>query len=359
MTGNVINIKNENLGGKHVLITGANGFIGRRLFAALIQAKAKVTVLLRSGHDQGYFVTKGAKVIICKLAPSAKLDAALRGQEVLFNLAYDMRAGGQANMHAFSSILDSAKRGGVKRIIHTSSIVVYDDWPNGQINETAPISTVSGGDYRQTKIAMETKLLGGKIAAAILQPTIVYGPGSPQWTLSPLAALRKGTVALPDPVGICPAVFVDDVVNSAILAANLPDLAQERFIISGPDRSTWEDFFQGYAKMTKSGEVMRVPLSELQALVPTPPLMDANPGIPVAARISATVRRIVGSRRFDRVLARLRNRRSKRGPIYPDQYSLDLYAANPIISSEYAFSRLGYEPKFDLEAGMSEISKSI
>lgn len=342
-----------NLQGVRVLVTGANGFIGRPLVAGLIDAGAKVTVLLRAAHGRGYFTSLGADVVVCKLVPGPALERALADQDMVFHFAYDVRASGADNLAAFSALYEGALRCGITRFVHASSIVVYDDWPNGQITETSAISTGDGGDYRQTKIAMERRLLEGDIPVAILQPTIVYGPGSPLWSTAPQAALRRGPVVLPDPVGICPAVHVDDVVTAALQAAALPDLGQERFIITGPDAPTWADFYQGHARLIGTGSIKLVPVARLQAEIPMPPETGGQSGPSVAARISATLRRLLGSRRFEQVIGFLRSRKSGTGPVYPDPHMLALYGAMPDVSSACAQSRLGYDPRIDLGIGLS------
>lgn len=355
MIENCASNESTDLKGMRAVVTGANGFIGRRLVAGLLAANAKVTVLLRSPHDRGYFVAVGADVAICKLTPGPELDAVLNGQTTLFHFAYDVRASGTENLSAFSALLDAAARGGIARVIHASSIVVYDGWPNGKLTEFSPIGTSAGGDYRQAKIAMEAELLKCDMAVAILQPTIVYGPGSALWSDAPQAALRKGPVVLPDPVGICPAVFVDDVVAAALLAAALPDLEQERFIVSGPDTVTWVDFFQGHASLIGVGSVKLAPVDELMTHRPASQQSDRRCGPSAAAQISARLRGVIGSRRFDRIVASCRIHLSGGESNYPPRHVLELFAATPLITSEHARSRLGYRPRFDLRVGLSEI----
>lgn len=342
---------------QRVVVTGANGFIGRRLVAGLIKANAKVTVLLRSKHGSRYFEACGAKIVICQLRGGPQLDAALKGHDILFHFAYDIRASGADNLAAFSALYGSAQRGGIKRIIHASSITVYDDWPAGNIAETSPVSTQSGGDYRQAKIAMEEQLLQGNMPAAILQPTIVYGPASPLWTYAPQAALRRGPVVLPDPVGTCAAVYVDDVAMAALRAGVLQDLGQERFIISGPDAPTWAEFYQAHVRLIGAGAVITEPKCNLEARLPGKDGASTNQTPSTAARISSGLRRMMGSRRFDKLTSKIRARLPG-GPTYPDRHLLDLYVSRPIVSDALTRTRLGYEPAYALEAGMAAIAKS-
>ncbi len=346
------------LNGVKVVITGANGFIGQCLVAALLDIGAIVTVLLRSRHGKSELEARGAEVVVCQLVPGRKLEQALTDQSVLFHFAYDVRASGDNNLAAFSALYAAAQQAGVDRIIHASSIVVYDDWPNGKLTEASPISTPDGGGYRQAKIAMERALLQGDMPAAILQPTIVYGPGSALWTLAPQAALRKGPIVLPEPVGRCAAVYVDDVVSAALLAARVADLAQERFIINGPDTPSWGAFFEAHARLIGTGAIEYVPLAQLQAKLPAPTGPQTGRSPSVAARVSALLRRTVGSQRFDRVALSFRARLPSQGQTLPDRGRLALYAAEPAVSTKRAQERLGYIAQFDLPAGMAEMARS-
>jgi nucleoside-diphosphate-sugar epimerase len=212
-----------------------------------------------------------------------------------------------------------------------------------------------GGPYRQAKIAMERRLIAGPLPAVILQPTIVYGPGSALWTDRPLAALRRGGVVLPDPPGLCPAVHGADVAGAALAALALPDPGRERFLISGPDRMTWADFYRGYAGLLGQGEVRLEPLADLAARLGPAPVPGAAPSGPsAAARISAALRRVLGSRRFDRLLARLADRR---GPAvtWPDRAALALYAARGDIDTSAARDRLGFTPRLSFAQGLETI----
>ncbi len=344
-----------------VAVTGANGFIGRRLVAALCARGAHVTALLRSQHGADVLQRMGAGTVIAPLRASPTLASALADQQVLFHFAYDMRASGPDNLAAFDALMAAAP--GIPRIIHASSAVVYDRWPNGILNETCSITTGIGSGYRQAKVAMEARLLGGTTPAAILQPTIVYGTGSGLWTNAPMAALRGGGVVLPDPVGFCPAVHVDDVVQVALLAATLPDLGRERFLINGPDQPTWAEFYQGYAAIIGTGQVILQPYETLAArLGPalTPgPASGPGSGPSTAARISAALRRAVGNQRFEAAVARIRRLSGPTGPVYPDRSALILYAGHPVIDSGHARTRLGYAPAVSLQAGLAAIAAQL
>lgn len=346
------------LSGQNVVVTGATGFIGRRLVAALKRAKADITALVRSTHGAEALRSTGIRVEVCPLVPGDALDRILAGQDMLFHFAYDVRASGADNLATFDALLQASKRARVSRFIHASSVVVYDTWPAGLIDEASPASSAGGGDYRQAKIAMERRLLDGDLAAAILRPTIVYGPGSSLWVNRMRAQLRRGPIVLPDPVGTCPAVYVDDVANGALAAAALSDLRQECFILTGPDRPTWADYFEALAAQTGEGHVELRPESQLIAQIGA--VVDAaeDEGPSLAARVSAQARQLIGHQRFEAMVSALTSRLQPKGPVLPDPYLLSLYAATPHLNCDQTCARLGHRPAHDLQAGMAALAEA-
>lgn len=343
--------------GQKVIVTGATGFIGRRLVAALQKTNADVTALVRSARSANALRSAGIGAEICKLEPGAALDRAVAGQDIVFHFAYDVRASGADNLAAFDALLEASKKAGVSRFIHASSIVVYDDWPAGLFDEASAASSAGGGDYRQAKIAMEQRLLDGDLPAAILRPTIVYGPGSSLWVDALRAQLRQGPVVLPDPVGTCPAVYVKDVVNGALAAAIVPELGQERFILTGPDQPTWQHYFEALAAQIGEGSVELRPKAELIAQIGTVSDQVDTSGPSLAAQVSAQLRQLIGHERFETIVSAIKSHVQPIGPVLPNPYMLNLYGATPHLSCEKTHARLGVRPVYDLQAGMAAIAQ--
>ncbi len=343
----------EHLGGKPVFVTGATGFIGARLVPALLEAGAKVTTLLRSRHGARALEAMGARVLTGALDDRVAMETALRGQEALFHLAYDVRASASSNLAAFDTLRAAAETAGVGRIIHTSSIVVYDGWPQQNLTEDSPLAHAGGAPYQQAKIKMEQALMQGNCPTAILQPTLVYGPGSMLWTDQLADWLTAGTVVLPEPEGLCNAVFVDDLVQAMLRAAQLEDLRQERFIISGAAPVAWSDLLSGYAGIIGRGTIRHVPLAALRDRLPPEETNEIPDAPPLAARVSAAARMWIGKERFEQLVRAVKRRRHQQGEIFPDRYMLGLYSAKGCCRIDHARSRLGYAPSYDLEAGLN------
>ncbi|MGB3148511.1 MAG: NAD-dependent epimerase/dehydratase family protein [Paracoccaceae bacterium] len=347
------------LRGTKALVIGGTGFVGRRLLPALIAAGAEVTLLARS-RPSG--LLQGVRVLRGELGNRACLSAAVAGQEVVFNLAYDVRASAATNLAAFDGLLAAltaaaAGPGTAPRLIHTSSAVVYDDWPHGQLDER---SAMKGpvGPYAAAKRQMEERLMAAHFPAAILQPTIVWGPGSALWTDGFAEVLRQGgRIFLPVPEGLCQGVFVDDLVQALLRAACLPDLGQERFLINGPQPFRWSELIDGYRVILGRGSIALLPAADLAPPTePAPPPIDSGPSL--AARISAAGRRAIGHDRFE---ALLRRARRLKGPkdLRPDAHLFALFCAAGSCPATLAQKRLGYRPVYDLTNGLQATAKHL
>lgn len=349
------------LAGRKCLVTGASGFIGRRLVAALADLGAVVTVLGRSRHSFAQFGDLPLRKIQGDMTDAGAMAKALAGQEVVFNLAYDFRASGQANLAGLDCLMTAAQKAAAARIVHVSSIVVYDDWPGGDVDEASSMHNPGGGAYRQTKIAMEKRLMAGTLPAAILQPTIVYGPGSAQWTDGFAEALLNGAILLPTPEGLCQGVFVDDVVQGLLRAATLPDLVRERFILNGPAPFKWSDLIAGYRDILGQGTLQFRPADELR---PSAAQADAaTQGTEVApsaaARISALGRRLLGHQRFEALVRKAKKRLKPSDEMRPDAHLFELLTTTGHCPIDAARQRLGYAPVYDLAKGLAATASHL
>nr|WP_070959198.1 NAD(P)-dependent oxidoreductase [Hyphomonas sp. Mor2] len=345
----------SDLAGQRVVVTGGSGFIGQRVVAALLENGAEVTALARNKQGANLIAKTGAIAIVTALTETARIADLLASTDALVHLAYDVRASGQANLQTFKALIEAAQQARIRRIVHMSSIVVYDGWPTEDLDAESPIGSAGGSPYRRAKMEMEETLMKGDLPAAILQPTLVYGAGSALWTDGLAQHLARGGLVLPEPEGVCNAVYVDDVAQAVVHAVNLPDLGRERFLISGRSPVSWTDLLSGYAASV-GGEIQHEPATAIaDALGPEPEIQD-TPSL--AARISAFGRRAIGNSAFDGMVntakAILGQRAS--GPMWPDHHLFRVFTATGTCRIDAAQARLGYEPRYDLPAGLAAIA---
>ena len=344
--------------GRKVMVTGATGFIGRRLVQSLLRAGADVSVLTRSRSSLAH-MPQAVRASIGSMSNPNVLEKVLDGKEIVFNLAYDVRASAAENLAAFDVLLSAAAKMRVGRVVHTSSIVVYDAWPGADCDEDSGMNRPGGSPYRQAKIAMEKRLMAGPLPAAILQPTIVWGPGSALWTDGFARALRAGGVVIPTPEGLCNGVFVDDVVQACLKSAQLPDLGQERFVISGPDPFAWSALVDGYAAILGTRGAIRVPAEDIARQLGPRPDEGGDHGPSLAARISALGRRVLGTRRFETLVEVAKSRLSKGGVLSPNHHLFEEYMGRGVCRTDRARQRIGYAPEYDLARGLSATTEHL
>lgn len=255
------------LTGKRVLVTGAAGFIGGRLVERLLlEERAQVRALVRSRASAVWLSRTTAELVPGDITRPESLRPALESCDVVFHCAAVLggsaEAMRQANVVGTENLLIAARESGVTRFVHMSSVAVHGpNLPNGADESTPP--RPGNSPYAQTKLAAERLVHQHHQSAGLptvtLRPTIVYGPRSQWWTVDPILRIKKNQLALVGQGrGIANVVYVDDVVNALLLAATVPGIEGETFLISNPDRVTWANFFGAYARMVP-GKLPRWP----------------------------------------------------------------------------------------------------
>ncbi len=366
------------LEGKDVLVTGASGFIGARLVERLVlEEGANVRAAVRTFQNAARIARFPARAVALRRFDMADrdaggdvIDALVDGCHAVFHLARDTRSPA-ANREAARSIGAACLRNGVRRLVHVSSLSVYEPLPDAPLTEASPLGRRFGDDKLAAQHEVARMVREEGLRAAILQPTVVYGPFSRYWTERPADMLTDGTVFLPAPGdGICNAVHVDDVVQALLLAAQRDEAVGESFLISGPEHPTWLDFYGAYARaLGRDGAVRTMAYDEMERrsrsanglrILPTPRRVLGHGLLrPLRQVLRFAVYRRLGergksmARRFYEQ-GRLLPARNTGGPpeFLPSRRLLDLYAAKCSVRIDKARRLLGYEPDFGLERGM-------
>ncbi len=219
-----------------VVCTGAAGFLGRRVLAALAADGTRVHAVVRPG-GRGLPERPGVTTHVLDVADPALADLVreLRPQGVL-NLAV-ARADGTAaeraealrtNVTATGLLLEAAAAAGVERFVQVGGALEYAPAP-GAMGEDAPVEPQ--GYYGATKAAASLLVTQrgalGDLHTVVLRPFLVYGPGQAPQRLIPtvLRAARDGVVVpLTGPGPARDWVHVDDVAaacRNALVAADL------------------------------------------------------------------------------------------------------------------------------------------
>ena len=191
---------------RSAFVTGAGGFLGMHLVAALQAGGVGVRALAHSQDSAARLRVRGVTVVEGDLGDTAELARALTPPpDAVFHVAADttpwlrLRARQYAvNVDGTATVLAAAIAAGVPRFVHTSSVAVYGLVEDRPIDESLPRLGIDGSiHYAHTKALAEAQVLAadqaGRIGAVVLQPSHILGPGDRHnWSrLARLLAMRR------------------------------------------------------------------------------------------------------------------------------------------------------------------------
>jgi nucleoside-diphosphate-sugar epimerase len=254
-----------------VLITGANGFLGRHVVAEFLRRGHDVRALVRpAARLDGLDWPESVEVVRADLRVAQDLSAAFDGVDILVHLAAAVTGGEDAQFAAAvvgtERLLEAMSRSRTTRLVLASSLSVYD-WSaiRGTLTEESPIE--SGADlYERDGYAVAKawqERVARRAAAAhgwqltVLRPGFLWGRDHAY-----LACLGQTLGPVHLVFGAATRVPLSHVVNCAHAFATVaedPRAAGETFNVVDDDEVRIWDYLGEYLRRTGLGGV-RVPL---------------------------------------------------------------------------------------------------
>ncbi|MGA7047974.1 MAG: hopanoid-associated sugar epimerase [Candidatus Sulfotelmatobacter sp.] len=168
-------------------ITGATGFLGSHVARVLAEQGADLRLLVRPTSNLKNLEGLKAETATGDLRDPASLEKAMSGCEVVFHVAADYRLWVRdpaemyrSNVEGTRSILEAARKNGVRCVVYTSSVATIGFTGNGRpANEDSPVSLADMiGHYKRSKfmaeqIAMEAGRSGMRVVT--VNPTTPVG----------------------------------------------------------------------------------------------------------------------------------------------------------------------------------------
>jgi nucleoside-diphosphate-sugar epimerase len=365
------------LTGKKVLVTGATGFIGTRLVEVLTQQeRALVRALVHNYSNASRIARFPIEMIHADIADPDAVAKAAAGCDVIIHAAFGS-SGDQAQQRAGTvlgtdAVMKAALAQRVSRVVHFSTISVYGMTHDGSLSENSPHEWHPDAYARFKAEAEEIALTyhrRHRLPVAVIQPTVVYGPFGGAWTVGPLNALHHFKLVVPDGgTGLCNAVYVDDVVQAALLAAVRPDAVGETFLISAEEPVTWREFYGAYAEMLEDAFVVGMGYREYRRASRFPRLREYARDLARLANHRGFQARVNGNmlfRTMDRltrlvVPGRLRDwflsfdaPATEKPCCFPDRNRFRWQQVRTRVNIDKARAKLGYAPQYDLASGMA------
>jgi dihydroflavonol-4-reductase len=238
------------------LVTGATGFVGAAVARALCRAGWQVRVLARPTSDLRNLQQLPLERALGDLLEPASLEKALEGCEALFHVAADYRLGVadpqqlyRCNVEGTRNLLEAARRTGIARVIHTSSVAAVGLPPDGSPGiEDTPVALADMiGHYKRSKFLAEElvrEFVRSGAPITIVNPSTPIGPGD-------LKPTPTGQMVVDAAAGRTPAyvdsglniVHVDDVAAGHLLAFERGRIG-ERYILGGENMTLYEVLVQ-------------------------------------------------------------------------------------------------------------------
>ena len=247
------------------LVTGASGFIGSHVVAALAARGAEVRAFDRRAPAD---LPSGADFAQGDLLDREALRRALAGCDAVFHLAAlysyarrDAAAMERINVEGTRTLIEEA---GSRRIVHTASCATCGPVAGRAANETdSPAAWELRVPYKRTKIAGERLALDAAARGAdivIVNPTTPVGPGDRRPTptgkmVADVAAGRARAYLAGSALNI---VAVEDVARGHLLAFDR-GRAGQRYLLGGENLSMREAFSAICAAVGRPAPRLAVP----------------------------------------------------------------------------------------------------
>jgi nucleoside-diphosphate-sugar epimerase/predicted dehydrogenase len=353
------------------VVTGGTGFIGGKLVERLAELQFRdVRVPMRSVMTSANVARFPVQRVLADLLDYQCTKSALKDVRYVFHLAYGTA---EATVLGTRNVVEAAIAMGAEVVVVVSTAAVFGlPMAATPIDERFPYRPTLG-EYGHTKAKAERYALhraksSGATRIVVINPPAVYGPSGSLFTEFPARAAREGSFCwIEDGRGKLNYVYIDNLVDALLLAAQNPKAHGERFIISD-GVTTFRKFLtpllDGYAETLPS--LTRRQLVEmessgrpgfrnlLQALT-SDEMMTVINGMPVLA-----VPKRFAARRLAPFYQRLKlKRRALQAPASaaplprPPSWLADIFGPIEIeFSSAKARDVLGWSPVVTLEEGI-------
>jgi nucleoside-diphosphate-sugar epimerase len=234
--------------GTKALITGASGFIGRRVRDALLDRGVDVVAIRRAGSPD----SKRGRSVVADYADQAALRDLVRREQPDYvihvagatkGVSYDdfRRANVMPTENLGRALADAHP--GVKRFVHVSSLTSYG--PSSKTahhREDAPRRPIEFYGMSKLEAEQAVEALGDRVPWTILRPGGVYGPGDVDYFELFKSVERGMNVFFGNRDRLFSAVYVDDFVRAIDLAATSDAARKKGYFVADGEPISWGEF---------------------------------------------------------------------------------------------------------------------
>ncbi|MET0837717.1 MAG: NAD(P)H-binding protein [Marmoricola sp.] len=164
-----------------VVVTGANGFVGARVCAALVDRGATVRAVVRRPGTAPALAGVEERVgdFPDPEFAAAVVDGAHAVVTTVHPMGSDLETQHRIGVVGTPVLARAAAEAGVERLVHVSTAAVYDRSPSaGDVDESSSLVADDANDYALTKRDTDAALAGvDGITRVLLRPPAILGAG--------------------------------------------------------------------------------------------------------------------------------------------------------------------------------------
>ena len=219
-----------------ILLTGATGYVGGRLLAALEEAGRQVRCLARRPEHLAGRVGPGTEVMAGDVLDPASLERALAGADIAYYLVHSMGSTGdferddRIGAEAFAR---ASRAAGVQRIVYLGGLGSGDDL----------------SPHLRSRQEVGTILRDSGVPTIEFRASIVIGSGSLSFEMVRALVNRLPVMVTPRWVRVlAQPIAIEDLVEYLVEAAGIPLVRSEIFEIGGADRVSYAGIMREFAR---------------------------------------------------------------------------------------------------------------
>jgi nucleoside-diphosphate-sugar epimerase len=248
--------------GPKILVTGATGFLGKRLVELLVQKGYSVRALARKLSNIGKLKKLNVEIFFGDVASSESVKPAFGGIDYVIHTAADTSGseedGQLSTIQGTKNIIDLCEQFKIKKLIYISSCSVYgvSDYKSGQIvteESTLERFPQKRGAYSYSKLEAENivrqAMEGNGVPIVCLRPGTIYGPGGEIFTpMMGFAFGHKLFAIFGNGKFILPLVYIDNLVEAIVTSMKEEASTGKIYNIVDPEKLTKKEYVEGLLK---------------------------------------------------------------------------------------------------------------
>lgn len=263
-----------------VLITGANGMLGRVLVSRLIKQKLNVVACVRPGNYNSFKKLNESLLTIVEVdINNHQWENTLQNVTYVVHLAAKVHVHDkkelkwedfyQTNVVATKKLCKYVLKSNVKRFIFLSTVGVHGDYP--ELNNNGQLLIKPSNYYSKSKLLAEEEIkkeLFDKISFVILRPAMIYGPGDKGNMGRLIKAIKNRRFVIPGSgFNKKNAIYVEDMVEIIYRMLLRHDINNQTFLISNRNVITFREMCEEISKkLGYSGRIPSIPVHILNIL---------------------------------------------------------------------------------------------